>query len=430
MATKTKTTWVNYAIGVRYPVTADSVCGLKDWTRRGSLSQEAQLPAVAVLDPRAIGVARAARLDRFELSKDVQSELPSQILNRGNIQLMAQSECADVRLVYLAAHALGKSWASLSLPGNQAEGHEDTHSELIGDLADSGLITAFAKSHLEAHRFVQTLFVEGSIIGIQLRDQKTFGTTDLEMAKGGSAWFHHSGSVHLRRRTTFDQRTLTDPEQILMAFADPRVTGPARRHLVLFAETLRFSDRQQLTLVPHLWSYVAERRTSQDEDELVALGSAIRKLIAYLPSQRLDDLAVFLEFDETGTVRSEVELEVVKGLVYRFSWDSQTTWPSSPRLCESLIDLANFHSSKRAVEQDLSSAIAVNAIIALAFLNDSRIATFVRSLPKHSLSWFAPVVHARSQRLLTRLKKERRGNTDTLGLLPQIVGALALHEGK
>ncbi len=429
MPTKTNTIWVNYAIGVRDPMTADSVCGLKDWTRRGSLSQAAQLAAAAVMDPLGIGVARAARLVGVEPTNDVQSELPSQILNRGNIPPMSMSVSVGKPRTYFVVNALCENRTGVPSPENQYEGHEDTLPDLVGYLEALGFTTAYAKSHIETRRVVKTWFAEGSIIHFQPSGQKKYATT-LEMANSVVAWPHHSGSVHLRRRKTFDQRTLTDPEQILMAFADPRVTGPARRHLVLFAETLKFNDRQQLTLVPHLWSYVAERRTSQDEDELVALGSAIRKLIAYLPSQRLNDLAEFLEFDETGTVKSEVELEVVKGLVYRFSWDSQTTWPGSPRLCESLIDLANFHSSKRAVEQDLSSAIAVNAIISLAFLNDSRIVAFVRSLPKHTLSWFAPVVHARSQRLLTRLKKERSGNTDSLGLLPQVVGVLALHEGK
>ena len=83
MPTKTKP-WVNYATSVRYPMTADSIGALRDWTRGGALSPETPFPAAVGLDPLDIGVVRAARRGRGELSKDVQSELPRQVMNQCN----------------------------------------------------------------------------------------------------------------------------------------------------------------------------------------------------------------------------------------------------------------------------------------------------------------------------------------------------------
>ena len=320
---------------------------------------------------------------------------------------------------------------------SDCEGTEDFQSRIMksGFVWSSDSLAGWAESNVEPPLVMHEWIGEFPAPAIRRSDLKKSAVSRLHEVLGSTAdyvlaCFLRSASDRLHQRVRLDERTLTDPEQILVAFESPGLSDQTRRMLALFAETLKFDERQQLRLLQHLWDYVVACRASHDEDELVALGSAIRKLIAYWPAQRMDELATLLAYGEATTVHPDIELEVAKGLVYRFSWDTKAVWPGSPRLCESLFDLATFHSSKRSLENAVASAIAVNSIIALAFLKDDRSVAFVQSLPKHSLPWFISLVNSRSSRLLTRLQTEQRRSTESLGLLPEIVRELAPHKGK
>lgn len=217
-----------------------------------------------------------------------------------------------------------------------------------------------------------------------------------------------------RTRTGFTQSQLTDPEQLLDALDARHLDSTT---LVLFAETLPFDADQQSRLLPHLVAFVEANRTTTDSDELVALGSAIRKLIAYLPFSEFDSLSDLLGSGCVVAVANEAELELAKGIVYRLSWDEVR--PECPRLCDDLYDLAMFHSSKRVVDSSSSAAIALNATIALALLSDDRALNVATTLPRRSVAWFLSLMKTRVRRLVTRWQKDKRSQ-DTLGLLPDL----------
>jgi|GEM_PF-1752512 len=226
-------------------------------------------------------------------------------------------------------------------------------------------------------------------------------------------WRSIADLLWTRTRTGFNQSQLTDPEQLLDALdAQP----PKLTTLILFAESLPFEADQQTRLLPHLVAFVKATRTTTDSDELVALGSAIRKLIAYLPFSEFDSLSDLL--GSGATVVKEAELELAKGIVYRLSWDEAR--PECPRLCDDLFDLGMFHSSKRVVDSSSSAAIALNATIALALLGDHRVRDVVATLSRRSLAWFLSLVKTRVRRLVTKWQKDKR-SPDTLGLLPDLL---------
>ena len=241
-------------------------------------------------------------------------------------------------------------------------------------------------------------------------------------------WLPHHAFVEGSWRTALSERVLTDPQMLLHALDSTGMTKEMRRQLVLFAETMEFDKQQQLRLLAHLWHYVAVQRTSRDPDDLVALASATRKLIAYFPAESFDELAELLEFNAGNSITPEFEMEFVKGLTYRFAWDSNSTTAQCPHLLDAIYELASFYSSKRSLECDVSGVIAVNAIIALAFLNDRRTLTFVETLSDRTFPWFSSLVRTRATRLHSRLTEQGR-SSEWLGLLPEIVRKLSGTKG-
>ena len=249
-----------------------------------------------------------------------------------------------------------------------------------------------------------------------------------EFSEVGGARFRKFGEYYLSIKgqdtPILNASTLTDPEKLLDAFGSPNLPHPARRQLALFAEPLRFDEHQQPKLVTHLWKYVRDHRASNDPDELVALGAAIRKLIAYLPCGEFDQLAEVLQFSKGPAISLEVELEIAKGLAYRLDWDSRPTASDCPRLCAAVYEIADYYSSRRALEREGASSIAVNAIIALALLKDPRVLELAQTLPSRSLAWFISLIGSRAKRLRSRFMSEQRRNADAIGLLPELIDVL------
>jgi hypothetical protein len=201
---------------------------------------------------------------------------------------------------------------------------------------------------------------------------------------------------------------LTDPAEYLIAFEKQSDSASHCHTLALYAETLDFSEDQRSQLIKLLTNYISKVRISRNREALVAVGSAIRTLIAYLPIQEFDSLAGILHCTAIGPVVPDVELEVVKGLCNRLTWDIGARSANCPFLQNKVFDLANFHSSMRTVQNDVSNAIAVDAIILLALFRDARLKSLLENLPFHSLSWFPRVVKLRAKHFFNRL--ENRGS--------------------
>lgn len=229
-------------------------------------------------------------------------------------------------------------------------------------------------------------------------------------------WDSIANEFWKKRRRTIGQSDLTNADRLLTLLESEHADAAT---LVLFAESLPFDADQQSRLLPHLVAFVERNRSTTDSDELVALGSAIRKLIAYLPLSEFDTLSDLLGSGVDETVAKEAELELAKGIVYRLSWD-EADRPQCPRLCDDLYDLAMFHSSKRVVDSSSSAAIALNATIALAFLGDDRALNVAATLPRRSMAWFLSLVKTRVRRLVSKWQKEKRSQ-NALGLLPDLL---------
>ena len=103
---------------------------------------------------------------------------------------------------------------------------------------------------------------------------------------------------------------------ILIRLADPDTPRAARQQLVCEAELRRFSQPERETLLELLWRYILDHRDSNDPEELVAVGSAIRKFAAIMPMDRMEDLAVLIEPGHHAPPAIELELELAK-MVYR-----------------------------------------------------------------------------------------------------------------
>lgn len=84
--------------------------------------------------------------------------------------------------------------------------------------------------------------------------------------------------------------------------------------LVCEAEITRFSEEEKETILPLLWRYIMDKRHSDNHDELVACGSAIRKYMACMPAEDIDECHVFF-FDlvtNCSVLCVDLQLEVAK----------------------------------------------------------------------------------------------------------------------
>jgi hypothetical protein len=218
------------------------------------------------------------------------------------------------------------------------------------------------------------------------------------------------------------QETLLDPAKLLERFEESIQTPVNRRKLALFAEALRFAADQQKAITEHLLRYVAEYRSTHDKEEIVAIGSAIRKLIAYLPNDEFDRLAALLTLEDGEPIAVELELELTKAIVYRLSWDPSTK--SCQQLSNELQALGIYYSNKRTLQERLASSVASNAIIALALLGCESASNIVSQLPKSSTEWFIKLLRNRANRAWSSIKRLDSSNSGSVRQLEEIVGRL------
>jgi len=248
--------------------------------------------------------------------------------------------------------------------------------------------------------------------------------------EGWQSWILPHDVANTGFSPQLDEAALTNPAAMLEAFGSATSSGQEVRNLALFAETLTFDGSQRARLLEYLWAFVVENRTSRDKGELIALGAAIRKLLAYLPIERFEEIPAILEEKAGMVVLPNIELDMTKGLVYRLSWDVAATTAKCPHLHDALHDLATFHSSRRVLGEEFSSAIAANALIALSSFNDSMVAGLMESLSKRSQPWFMALVSTRAKRLVNRLGGQPGRNLDALRTLAALRQSDITTEGR
>jgi hypothetical protein len=116
----------------------------------------------------------------------------------------------------------------------------------------------------------------------------------------------------------------------------PKIPAP----LICLAEVTRFDETQRAVLSLLLWRYILDHRDSGNHDELVAVGSAVRKYMAMMPIERMGEVTVLLEAPLQNRSQPGLTLEVAK-MVYRNFESAPPASPDPhPQLASRLLEIA------------------------------------------------------------------------------------------
>ena len=190
------------------------------------------------------------------------------------------------------------------------------------------------------------------------------------------------------------------PDEILRRLNDGTLSHPDRRVLVIEAEAADF-ERDQLDIVNDLLrAFIAANRRSGDSDDLVAVGAAVRKCIATLPADEAFAYAAELLDSQDGTAASaELELEATKMVVRKLMANPPPTADVATQLADRLFEIVRSYVNPRILPQRTFGAIALNAVLALAILQDRHASEVHQIVAESNVPWFRQMVARRAARL-------------------------------
>ncbi|HUY32641.1 MAG TPA: hypothetical protein VMV69_07645 [Pirellulales bacterium] len=109
------------------------------------------------------------------------------------------------------------------------------------------------------------------------------------------------------------------PDEILSRLKDPTLADAELRRVVIEIEVVPLSGPEKSEVLPLLRNFIERRRDSQSHDDLVAVGAAIRKLVANIDAAEIGTVALLLEPGHQASVPLEVELELTKSIVRKLA---------------------------------------------------------------------------------------------------------------
>jgi hypothetical protein len=154
-------------------------------------------------------------------------------------------------------------------------------------------------------------------------------------------------------------------ESILAKIEDPTTDPQERDAAVLFAGSTGFTDEQRPRLLSALGAYITQYRFTRDDDRITVVSSAARKYAMNMGEPEFEAYAVWLVPEETEYLTHRVELELIKGICWRLSFERLTRKGEFPMLARTLYDIAVGYTNSRFLLQKNFAAIALNGIVSV-----------------------------------------------------------------
>lgn len=193
--------------------------------------------------------------------------------------------------------------------------------------------------------------------------------------------------------------------------------------LIFEVEFSQFDLAGQRALLPLLWKYIVDRRMSQNPDELLAVGSAIRKYVALMPIDQMGELSVLLATANHEPLPLELELEVAKMIYRNFEVSPPVAQEPHPELADQLFEMAATYTRPRMLLRGKHSAVASLAIEALVAMRSgcARAAWQLAIDCRHG--WFGEMVSDDLLGLQQRWRRDNRAAADWLNeLRNEVIG--------
>ncbi len=179
-------------------------------------------------------------------------------------------------------------------------------------------------------------------------------------------------------------------DDLLRQLSDAGPNPP--QELLCAVELTRFDPSQHKVLLALLWRYILEHRNSNNRNELAATGAAIRKYIAVMPMDQMDELAVLLEPGHRSPLPIDLEIEVAKMVFRNFEAHPPVAVDTHPELAQRLLEMVQAYVNPRILLRDKHSAAASLAIEAIVAMRSSLAVEAWQAAARCPYRWFAELV--------------------------------------
>lgn len=158
-------------------------------------------------------------------------------------------------------------------------------------------------------------------------------------------------------------------KSILARLEHPRTDPQEHDTAVLFAGSTAFTEEQRPRLLSALDAYITQHRFTRDDDRITVVSSAARKYAMNMGEAEFEKYAEWLLPEETEYLTHRVELELIKGICWRLSFERIAQKGDFPALARTLCDIAVGYTNSRFLLQKNFAAIALNAIVSVFVLD-------------------------------------------------------------
>jgi hypothetical protein len=223
------------------------------------------------------------------------------------------------------------------------------------------------------------------------------------------------------------EETAPSPEDVLNKLRNRSISHEERRAWVVEAEALSFKPPQIGELASLLRAFIEERRDSDEPRDIVAVGSAIRKYVATTCFDDMPSIARLLDAGHKAQVPLSLELEICKMVLRKLVANPCERQYHLPDLETRLADVVHSYVNDRLLPREKYGATALNAVLALALLNDQTIPSIAAQLWRLKAAWFRQLVARQARKTRDDLSR-RFQNGDaavSAGRLAMLAGALA-----
>ena len=203
--------------------------------------------------------------------------------------------------------------------------------------------------------------------------------------------------------TTADSAEFT-ADQLLGELTSADANPPCS--LLSIIELTHFDPSQCQVLLPLLWQYILDHRNSNDRDELVAVGAAIRKYVAIMPMDRMGELATVLESGHRFPLPIDLEIEVAKMVYRNFEVHPPVAADPQPELARRLWEKVQAYINPHVLLRDKYSAVTSLAIEAIVSMRSPLAEQAWQAAASCPYSWFAELVSDDLNELLERWSRK------------------------
>lgn len=193
-------------------------------------------------------------------------------------------------------------------------------------------------------------------------------------------------------------------EEILKWLRAATQSHESLRQAVIEAEVIAFAKEDRDEVIRILRRFVAKFRDSNDRSDLIAVCSAIRKLVAYSPGSELNSLSEVLDSTGRVSVPIEVELEIAKTIVRKLTKHADLACNIDSSLEQRLWEIAETYINPRLIGRKKYGATALNAFLALLLIRGEHACSAIELVSTSPTTWFVESARSRSRKLVDSLR--------------------------